>query len=118
MVQQFLYNEEEYIDELLEEYPQAHGGQSMGVVFLDFTKFPAEVTVGSFDDYKYRAVDREDEWTAELEKAKQRIKTGAEGGKLVLTAIHHGKEPLCHFQWLEDFADLQLDVSDVFTYLS
>ncbi|KAK0432332.1 hypothetical protein EV421DRAFT_1911051 [Armillaria borealis] len=117
MVRQLLYNEEEYIDELMEGYSQDHGDQSTGIVLLNFTKFPAEVTVVSFDDYKSRVVDREDWWIAELEKAEQRIRTGAEG-KLVMMAIHHGKKPLCHFQWLEDFADLRLDVSDVFTYLS
>ncbi|KAK0185467.1 hypothetical protein F5146DRAFT_1070304 [Armillaria mellea] len=117
VVQQCIYNEEEYIDGLMEEYTQDHGDQSTGVVLLNFTKFPTEVTVVSFDDYKSQVVDGEDWWIAEIEKAQERIRTGAEG-KLVLMVIHHGKKPLYHFQWLEDYADLRLDIPTVFAYLS
>ncbi|KAK0460243.1 uncharacterized protein EV420DRAFT_256145 [Desarmillaria tabescens] len=120
VVQQYLFDEEKYIDDILEEYLEEHKDESVGVVSVDFTRFPPEVTVGSFDDYKSRAGDREEEWRAELEKAKQRIpvRTGTEGGKLVLTSILHGKEPLYHFQWLEDFSDLEIDVFTIFTLLS
>ncbi|KAK0438642.1 hypothetical protein EV421DRAFT_1906568 [Armillaria borealis] len=104
-VQYYYLTEEEHISAQEERFSQEHGSGTVGVICLNFTSFPVDISVGFFEAYRNMTCESEAQWSAMWEEANE--DRGSEtSGQLLLTIIPCGRRPLTKLQWIEDASDI------------
>lgn len=104
-VQYYYLTEEEHISAQEERFFQEHGSDAGGVICLNFTSFPVDISVGFFETYRSMTCESENQWSEMWEEANENRESET-SGQLLLTIIPCGRRPLTKLQWIEDASDI------------
>ncbi|KAK0201375.1 hypothetical protein DFS33DRAFT_980244 [Desarmillaria ectypa] len=106
-VQYYYLTEEERIIAQEERFNQEHGSGAVGVICLNFTSFPVDISVGLFETYRDKTGESEARWRVMWEEANENRRSET-SRQLLLKIIPCGRRPLTKLRWIENAFDIAI----------